>query len=47
MRKQFVECQSQSTAKRRCPWAAVIAKAQSGFWCFESIADYEAWQGQK
>jgi hypothetical protein len=47
MRQQFVECKSRSTAQRRCPWAAVIAKVEGGFQCFESAADYKTWRGQK
>ena len=40
MRKTFVECKSRATAKRRCPWACKIIKAEGGYWCFESITDY-------
>lgn len=47
MRKEFVECKSRSTAARRCPWAAVIAKADGGYWCFESPDDYDQWKGQR
>ena len=46
MRKEFIECASYSTAKRRCPWATVIAKACGGFWAFESITDYRTWTMQ-
>ena len=44
MRKQFVECRTRNTARRRCPWAVVIAKACGGFWAFESWDDYRIWQ---
>ena len=47
MRKEFVSCKSYGTAKRHCPWAAVIAKADGGYWAFESIQDYKTWKGQK
>ena len=47
MRKQFVECHSRVAARRRCPWAARVAKANDGFWCFESVADYETWRRQR
>lgn len=46
MRKQFIECRSRSAAKRQCPWAAKIAKADGGYWCFESTAEYETWRKQ-
>lgn len=45
MRKEFVKCASRSTAKRRCPWAAVIAKVDGGFYCFESQDEYRQWKG--
>jgi hypothetical protein len=47
MRKEFVECKSRSTAKRRCPWAAKIAKVSGGYLCFESVEDYRIWKQQK
>ncbi len=47
MRQEFVECASRATAKRRCPWAAVIAKVEGGYHAFESVADYETWRRQK
>jgi len=47
MRKEFVECKSRATARRHCPWAAVIAKAEGGYWAFESVDDYRIWKVQK
>lgn len=47
MRKEFVECKSRATAKRRCVWATVIAKAFGGFYAFESVSDYQTWKNQK
>ena len=47
MRKEFIECASYGTAKRRCPWAAIIARVEGGFMAFESIQDYKTWKGQK
>lgn len=47
MRKEFVECKSRATAAKRCPWAAIIAKADGGYWIFESITEYRTWKGQK
>jgi len=47
MRKEFIECASRSTARRRAPWAAVIAKVEGGFMAFESVADYATWKKQK
>jgi hypothetical protein len=46
MRKLFCRC-SRNTAKRRCPWAAVIAKVEGGYLAFESINDYRTWRNQK
>jgi hypothetical protein len=47
MRILFIECKSRSTAKRRAPWAAVIAKCEGGFTAFESVTDYKTWKTQK
>lgn len=47
MRSQFVECKSRKTAKRRCPWAAIVTKVEGGFHAFESVADYVTWKNQK
>lgn len=47
MRQQMIECRSRSTATRRCPWAAVVAKVDGGFIAFESAADYQAWRSQR
>lgn len=47
MRIQFIECKHYSTARRRCPWAAIIAKVDGGFHAFESVTDYKIWRGQK
>lgn len=47
MRTETVECKHRSTAKRRCPWAAVIAKVEGGFMCFESVDDYRTWKNQR
>lgn len=47
MRKEFIECTSRWWVTKWCPWAAVIAKADGGFWCFESRDDYRAWRRQK
>ena len=47
MRTITVECKSRSTARRRCPWAAIVVKVEGGFLCFESFADYRVWRGQR
>lgn len=47
MRTEFVECGSYNTAKRRCPWAARIAKVTGGYKCFECIHDYNTWKNQR
>ena len=47
MRREFIECRSRATAKRRAPWAARIAKCEGGFMAFESAADWETWRRQR
>jgi hypothetical protein len=47
MRQQFISCGSRSTAARRCPWAAQIAKVTGGFIAFESVQDYATWKKQR
>lgn len=47
MRKEKIECKSRSTAQRRCPWAAVIAKVEGGYMAFESVTDYQTWKNQR
>jgi hypothetical protein len=47
MRIETVDCKSRATAKRLCPWAAVIAKVVGGFKCFESVTDYAIWRRQR
>ena len=43
----FIECKSRATAKRRCPWAAKIAKVYGGLLAFEFVGDWESWDNQK
>ena len=47
MRKEFLIVKSRETAKRRCPWAVRIIKAEGGYWAFESITDFQTWKNQK
>lgn len=47
MRTQFVETDSYAAASAACPWATKIVKVEGGYWCFESLADYETWQRQR
>tara|TARA_R110000868_G_scaffold217532_2_gene467633 strand:- start:604 stop:747 length:144 start_codon:yes stop_codon:yes gene_type:complete len=47
MRREFIECRSRSTARKAAPWAAIVAKAEGGFWAFESVNEYHVWRGQK
>ena len=47
MRKELIEVKSYSTAKRRAPWAAVIARVSGGFMAFESVNDYRTWKAQR
>ena len=44
MRREWVICASYATCKRRCPWAAIIAKVVAGFIAFESVNDYYQWK---
>lgn len=47
MRTKFVEVATRYAARKACPWASVIAKAEGGFWAFESATDYYIWRGQR
>ena len=47
MRTEFVQCKDRRTAKRRCPWAEYVVKAEGGFQCFESYAAAMQWLNQK
>lgn len=47
MRTEFVACADRRTAKRRCPWAAVIVKVEGGYRCFESRNDARTWRRQR
>ena len=47
MRQEMIICKSRSTAVRRAPWAAVIAKVEGGWLAFESADDYRIWRAQK
>lgn len=47
MRTEIITCKARSTAKRRAPWAAIIAKVDGGYLAFESAADYATWRHQK
>ncbi len=47
MRKVFINCATRRTARRRAPWAAVIVKAEYGYWAFECVQDAETWIGQR
>lgn len=42
--RQFIQCASHATAKRRAPWAAVIAKVSGGYIAFVHVADYKTWR---
>ena len=47
MRHEWAHCTAYATARRRCPWAAVVCKAEAGFVAFESVDDYRAWKRNK
>ena len=44
MRRQTIDVKAYATAKRRAPWAAIIARVEGGFIAFESINDYRNWR---
>lgn len=45
--RAFIECGCHKTARRRAPWACVIAEADGGYWAFEYVTDWQTWRGQK
>lgn len=47
MRKEFVEVKTRKQALARCPWASFILKAIGGYWCFESLTDYQIHVNQR
>ena len=47
MRREWVHCRGRSTCRRRCPWAAIIAKVEEGFVAFESVNDYWQWRSNR
>jgi len=47
MRKEFIEVENRFEAIVQAPWAAIIAKAEGGYWAFESLVDYRIWKSQK
>ena len=47
MRREFVQCKSLKTAKRRAPWACEYAKVFGGWIAFESVEDYRVWLNQR
>lgn len=44
---ELVICKSRSTAERRCPWAAVIARCAGGYIAFADRKDYDIWRNAK
>ena len=46
MRQQFHPVGSYRTARKLCPWAAIIARVENGFIAFESVRDYRTWRRQ-
>jgi len=47
MKTEFIECKTRVTAKRNCPWAAIVVKVSGGYKAFESWDDYYTWKNQK
>ncbi len=41
MRKIFIECETKTEAQEACPWASYFIKCESGYWCYESVSDYQ------
>jgi hypothetical protein len=40
-------CKSSKQARKLAPWAAVVLKADGGYWAFESTADADQWRKQR
>jgi hypothetical protein len=47
MRQETIRLKTYNGAKRRAPWAAVIARIYGGFIAFESVDDFIIWKGQQ
>ena len=47
MRTEFAEVKNRYQARKFAPWAAVIAKVEGGFKCFECVSDYQTWRNQR
>lgn len=47
MRVELINCKAYRTAKRRCPWAVIIARCDHGFMCFQDYKDYRTWRDAK
>lgn len=43
MRRSYVQCRSKRQAFNTCPWASVVVRAVAGWWCFESVKDFQRW----
>ena len=47
MRYEFCYRVTRHSMRKRCPWAAVIARVEGGFVAFESRDDYRVWKNQR
>jgi len=47
VRKEFVMVKSRKRAVEKCPWASFILKSEGGYWCFESLSDYQMYINQR
>ena len=47
MKKIFIDAKTKNQARKICPWACKIVKAEGGYWCFESADDWHIWKAQK
>lgn len=46
MRQELIRCESEQEAREACPWAIIIIPVDGGggYLCFESGADFQAWE---
>ncbi|MBK5247509.1 MAG: hypothetical protein JJE49_09625 [Peptostreptococcaceae bacterium] len=44
MRRRYVICNCMASALKACPWAKVTVRYGSGYMCFESAYDHQAWE---
>jgi len=47
MRTELIRLKTYNGAKKRAPWAAIIARIYGGFIAFESVDDFIKWKANK